>query len=226
MRRQNHQNREGDLLNVLATNRQAGRIINKEVDLIIVQASRHQAGLNINREGDRLTVLAISHQAGRVTNKEGDLITELASHHQAGQDINKEGNLIIVLASHHQAGHNTDREGDLPTVLPSHRQEGEVTDKEVALLVGTRALEAEDTTDPQVAECGEDHQDPVTETPHSKINPNTVYDVGIPILVWSAPTMLSIEDPRVVFVTYNTQQRVTRNRGAGPLAETTNRWVA
>ena len=111
-------------------------------------------------------------------------------------------------------------------MLPSHRQEGEVTDLEVALLVDTKALEAEDTTDHQVAQCGEDHQDPVTETLHSNHNLNTVYDVGIPILVWSAPTMLSIEDPRVVIVTYNTQQRVTRNGGAGLPTETTNRWVA
>ena len=109
-------------------------------------------------------------------------------------------------------------------MLPSHRQEGEVTDLEVALLVDTKALEAEDTTDHQVAQCGEDHQDP--ETLHSNNNPNTVYDVGIPIQVWSAPTMLSIEDPRVVIVTYNTQQRVTRNGGAGPPTGTTNRWVA
>ena len=111
-------------------------------------------------------------------------------------------------------------------MLPSHRQEGEVTDLEVALLGDTRALEAEDTTDHQVAQCGEDHQDPVTETLHSNHNLNTVYDVGIPILVWSAHTMLTIEDPRVVIATYNTQHRVTRNGGVIPITGPTNRWVA
>ena len=133
---------------------------------------------------------------------------------------------MTVLASHLQAGRNIDREGDLPTVLPSHRQEGEVTDLEVALLGDTRALEAEDTTDHQVAQCGEDHQDQVTEDLLSINNPNTVYDVGTPILVWSAPTMLTIEDPRVVIATYNTQHRVTRNGGVIPITGPTNRWVA
>ena len=109
-------------------------------------------------------------------------------------------------------------------MVPLHHQVGEVTDLEVALLVDLRVLEAEDTRDHRVEKCGEDHQDPVIETLHNNLS--TVYDVGIPILVWSAPTMLIIEDPRVVIVTYNTQQRVTRNGGAGPPTGTTNRWVA
>ena len=223
---ENHQNKEGDLLTVLAINHQAGQITNKEVDLITVLALHHQAGQNINKEGDLLTVLAINHQAGQITDKEGDLITVLALHHQAGQDINREVDLLTVLAINHQAGQTTDREGDLLTVLPLHHQAGEVTDLEVALLVDIRVLEAEDTRDHRVDPCGEDHQDPVTETLHSNNNLSTVYDVGIPILVWSAPTMLTIEDPRVVIATYNTQHRVTRNGGVIPLTGPTSRWVA
>ena len=109
-------------------------------------------------------------------------------------------------------------------MLPSHLQEEEVIDLEVPLLVDTKAQEEEDTTGHQVAQCGEDHQH--LETLHSNNNLKTVYVVGIPIQVWSVPTMRTIEDPHVVIVTYNTQQRVIRNGGAGLPTETTNRWVA
>ena len=109
-------------------------------------------------------------------------------------------------------------------MVPLHHQVGEVTDLEVALLVDLRVLEAEDTRDHRVEKCGEDHQDPVIETLHNNLS--TVYDVGIPILVWSAPTMLSIEDPRVVIATYNTQHRVTRNGGVIPITGPSNRQVA
>ena len=172
----------------------------------------------------KMTVLAIDHQAGQITNKEVDLLTVLALDHQAGQITNREVDLLTLLAFNHQAEQITHLEVDLLTVLASDRQAEQVTDLEVALLVDLRVLEAEDTRDHRVEKCGEDHQDPVIETLHNNLS--TVYDVGIPILVWSAPTMLSIEDPRVVIVTYNTQQRVTRNGGAGPPTGTTNRWVA
>ena len=159
-------------------------------------------------------------------NREGDLLTVLAINHQAGQITNKEVDLIIVLAINHQAGQTTDREGDLLTVLPLHHQAGEVTDLEVALLVDIRVLEAENTRDLLEVPCGENHQDQVTEALHSNNNLSTVYDVGIPILVETAPTMLTIEDPRVVIATYNTQHRVTRNGGVIPLTGPTSRWVA
>ena len=172
----------------------------------------------------KMTVLAIDHQAGQITNKEVDLLTVLALDHQAGQITNREVDLLTLLAFNHQAEQITHLEVDLLTVLASDRQAEQVTDLEVALLVDLRVLEEEDTRDHRVEKCGEDHQDPVIETLHNNLS--TVYDVGIPILVWSAPTMLIIEDPRVVIVTYNTQQRVTRNGGAGPPTGTTNRWVA
>jgi len=150
----------------------------------------------------------------------------LALDHQAGQITNREVDLLTLLAFNHQAEQITHLEVDLLTVLASDRQAEQVTDLEVALLVDIRVLEAEDTRDHRVDPCGEDHQDPVTETLHSNNNLSTVYDVGIPILVWSAPTMLSIEDPRVVIATYNTQHRVTRNGGVIPLTGPTSRWVA
>ena len=150
----------------------------------------------------------------------------LALDHQAGQITNREVDLLTLLAFDHQAEQITHLEVDLLPVLASDRQAEQVTDLEVALLVDIRVLEAENTRDHQVDPCGENHQDQVTKALHSNNNLSTVYDVGIPILVWSAPTMLSIEDPRVVIVTYNTQQRVTRNGGAGPPTGTTNRWVA
>ena len=110
-------------------------------------------------------------------------------------------------------------------MLPLHHQVGEVTDLEVALLVDIRVLEAENTRDLLEVPCGENHQDQVTEALHSNNNLSTVYDVGIPILVETALTMLTIEDPRVVSVIYNTQHRVTRNGGVIPITGPTNRWV-
>ena len=128
------------------------------------------------------------------------------------------------MASPLQEARNIDQEGTLPNVLPSHLQEEGVIDQEVPLLVNTKAQVADDTTSHQVAQCGEDHQH--LETLHSNNNLNTVYVVGIPIQVWSVPTMRTIEDPHVVIVTYNTPQRVIRSGGAGLPTETTNRWVA
>ena len=174
----------------------------------------------------KMTVLAIDHQAGQITNKEVDLLTVLALDHQAGQITNREVDLLTLLAFDHQAEQITHLEVDLLTVLASDRQAEQVTDLEVALLVDIRVLEAENTRDLQEVPCGENHQDQVTEALHSNNNLRTVYDVGIPILVETALTMLTIEDPRVVIATYNTQHRVTRNGGVIPITGPTNRWVA
>merc|ERR1712030_232949 len=171
-------------------------------------------------------VLASDHQAGQITNKEVDLLTVLALDHQAGQITNREVDLLTVLALHHQAEQITHLEVDLLTVLASDRQAEQVTDLEVALLVDIRVLEAENTRDLLEVPCGENHQDQVTEALHSNNNLSTVYDVGIPILVETALTMLSIEDPRVVIVIYNTRLRVTRNGGVIPITGPSNRQVA
>ena len=92
---ENHQNKEGDLLTVLAINHQAGQITDKEGDLITVLALHHQAGQDINREVDLLTVLAINHQAGQTTDREGDLLTVLPLHHQAGEVTDLEVALLV-----------------------------------------------------------------------------------------------------------------------------------
>ena len=150
----------------------------------------------------------------------------LALDHQAGQITNREVDLLTLLAFNHQAEQITHLEVDLLTVLASDRQAEQVTDLEVALLVDIRVLEAENTRDLLEVPCGENHQDQVTEALHSNNNLSTVYDVGIPILVETALTMLSIEDPRVVSVIYNTRLRVTRNGGVIPITGPSNRQVA
>ena len=210
----------------MAFNHQAGQIINKEVDLLTVLALHHQAGQITDRKVDLLTVLALHHQAGQTTDREVDLLTVLALHHQAGQITNKEVDLLTVLAFNHQAEQITHLEVDLLTVLASDRQAEQVTDLEVALLVDIRVLEAENTRDLLEVPCGENHQDQVTEALHSNNNLNTVCDVGINMLVETALTMHSIEDLRVMIVTYNTRLRVTRNEGVILITGPSNRQVA
>ena len=174
----------------------------------------------------KMTVLAIDHQAGQITNKEVDLLTVLALDHQAGQITNREVDLLTLLAFDHQAEQITHLEVDLLTVLASDRQAEQVTDLEVALLVDIRVLEAEDTRNLLEVQCGENHLDQVTEALHSNNNLNTVCDVEIPMIVETALTMLTIGDPRVVIVIYNTRLRVTRNGGVIPITGPSNRQVA
>ena len=214
-------NREGDPLDGQDTPLLEGRDINREDDLIIERDTRPQVGRDIDSKGNLLTALIIGRQAGQVTKGEDNIIIEQDTPHLEGRDINRGEDLILdVMDLPLQAGRNIDQEGTLPNVLHLHLQGEGVIDREAPLLVNTKAQVADDTTGHQVAQCGENHQH--LETLHSN---KTVYVVGIPIQVWSVPTMRTIEDPHVVIVTYNTPQRVIRSGGAGLPTETTNRWV-
>ena len=88
-----------------------------------------------------------------------------------------------------------------------------------------RVLEVEDTSNLLEVQCGENHLDQVTEA-YKQHNLNTVCDVEIPMIVETALTMLTIGDPRVVIVIYNTRLRVTRNGGVIPITGPSNRQVA
>ena len=137
---------------------QTGRDICREVGLIIEQATPLQTGRDIDSKASLLTVQFTNHQAGLNIQGEAKLIIHPVIPLQMGRDISSGGDQIrdaMVLPP--QTAHCIDQEGTLPNVLHLHLPGDGLIGQGAPLLVISKAQVAGDTTNRQVAECGENH---------------------------------------------------------------------